>query len=73
MDAHIVILANLHTVKSFLTSFLIQSYSLERYRSKEEKLELLDEAIATFDGGTITTVRNSLYITDFEVHKTSVL
>ena len=57
------LLANLHTVKScihnFVTSFLFQRYSLEKYRSKEEKLELLDEAIATFDGGTITTVRNS--------------
>ncbi|KAH3853184.1 spermatogenesis-defective protein 39 homolog [Dreissena polymorpha] len=41
------------TVKRMLRG---QPYSLEAYKGKEEKLELLDKAIATHDGNAITAV-----------------
>ena len=38
--------------------FNMQNYSLDKYKSKEEKLQLLDDAIASFDGNAILIVRN---------------
>ena len=37
--------------------WLLQPYLLEGFRSKQEKLELLDMAISTRDGNAITAVR----------------
>ena len=39
-------------------SYPMQPYSLEMYKSKEEKLALLDEAIRQHDGNAITMVQN---------------
>ena len=34
----------------------MQSYSLEKYKSKEDKLQLLDDAISSHDGDAIIIV-----------------
>ncbi len=41
--------------------FLLQAFSLEKFRSLQDKLLLLDEAVAVYDGNVITAVsRTSL-------------
>lgn len=41
--------------------FLLQPFSLEKFRSLQDKLLLLDEAVAVYDGNVITAVsRTSL-------------
>ena len=51
----------------------MQNYSLDKYKSKEEKLQLLDDAIASFDGNAILIVRNisKSFCFSFVLHKFS--
>jgi len=37
----------------------MQSYSLDKYKSKEDKLQLLDDAVSSHDGNAVIIVSGS--------------
>lgn len=41
--------------------FLSQPFSLEKFRSLQDKLLLLDEAVAVYDGNVITAVSRTSF------------
>lgn len=41
---------------------MLQAFSLEKFRSLQDKLLLLDEAVAAYDGNVITAVSHTSHI-----------
>jgi len=44
------------SVLAVVKLFVVQPYSLDKYKSKEDKLQLLDDAVSSHDGNAIIIV-----------------